>query len=191
MNVAPFVDFNFHSRYRNRRPLRNASKYIEHYVHQTYCTSRRNPSPMVKHLPETIKRQELLIKTRARILEYLKKFAKYQITLDEVRSNSVFNPFRSIRNLPSFIREKKNPFGKKKKKGKERKRLLRRRKKGDPQFAATIKGIHRAKNNYHDNDQGLYGFTKRKEMEGSVLRCALSFIARRAPDFDRLPMFIH
>ena len=124
MNVAPFVDFNFHSRYRNTRPLRNASKYIEHYVHQTYCTSRRNPSPMVKHLPETIKRQELLIKTRARILEYLKKFAKYQITLDEVRSNSVFNPFRSIRNLPSFIREKKNPFGKKKKKGKERKKAV-------------------------------------------------------------------
>ena len=84
----------------------------------TKLTERRGetPSPVVKHLPETIKRQELLIKTRARILEYLKKFAKYQITLDEVRSNSVFNPFRSIRNLPSFIREKKNPFSKKKKK---------------------------------------------------------------------------
>lgn len=54
--------------------------------------------------------------------------------------------------------------------------------KGDPQFAAKIKGIHRVKNNYHDNDQGLYGFTKR-EMEGSVLRCALSFI-RVAPQIS-------
>lgn len=59
---------------------------------------------VVKHLPETIKRQEwLLIKIRIRILEYLMKFWKL-IT------------FSSIRNLSTFIREKKNPFGKKKKK---------------------------------------------------------------------------
>lgn len=61
---------------------------------------------VVKHLPETIKRQEwLLIKIRIRILEYLMKFWKL-----------INTTFPSIRNLSTFIREKKNPFGKKRKK---------------------------------------------------------------------------
>lgn len=57
---------------------------------------------VVKHLPETIKRQEWLL-IKIRILEYLMKFWKLII-------------FSSIRNLSTFIREKKNPFGKKRKK---------------------------------------------------------------------------
>lgn len=59
---------------------------------------------VVKHLPETIKRQEWLL-IKIHILEYLMKFWKL-----------INTTFPSIRNLSTFIREKKNPFGKKRKK---------------------------------------------------------------------------
>lgn len=110
------------------------------------------PHSVVKHLPETIKRQEWLL-IKIRILEYLMKFLEtdqHHFSFDQKFINF-------------YSREEESIWQKEKEKG-------------DPQFAAKIKGIHRVKNNYHDNDQGLYGFTKRKEMEGSVLRCALSFI---------------